>query len=141
MTIQNQAITYSYVAPETIKSNIGDKKSDIFSLGSTIWEICAHKVPFMLECQNVAQIILAVQSMNMPAISEDWNPIAKQLIRMCWKENPNERPTTYELLKFIVEAVGNDKETLLSWFENVCCCIKTNVSISIQNCYRCCNCK
>jgi serine/threonine protein kinase len=88
-------------APETFgKSPKFSEKSDIFSLGMTIYEILTRKIPFEEEDEsdpfNIAFIIKSGDRPEIPTSLQS-NPLVS-IINETWKQNPNERPTANEIL-------------------------------------------
>lgn len=110
--------SYQWLAPETIVDRTCNIKSDIFSLGTTIWEIASQQIPFV-EKQSSHEIQQAIIKLRMPPVSNEWNPIIKEVIQKCWQNDPKKRPTTFDILLHI-SVKCQSKDNLFFWFEKVC---------------------
>lgn len=106
--------TPHYLAPETISQHTTSLFTDIFSLGTVIWEIFSSgAIPF--QRKPLHQVIEFIKTGNMPLIPEYWDPNVKTLLRFCWKSDPKDRPSTLQILQFIVERF--DYKKLIYFFE------------------------
>ncbi|KAK9068349.1 hypothetical protein SSX86_012460 [Deinandra increscens subsp. villosa] len=78
--------TPQWMAPEIIRSEQADEKSDIYSYGVVLWEIITGKVPW--DDLNTMQVIAAVGFMNRRLeIPKDVDPLWTSLIESCWCRN------------------------------------------------------
>lgn len=109
--------TLIYSAPESLEGK-STKKSDIFSLGTTIWSIFSQRDPFI----NVQsdKVFSMIKELNMPTIDQTWDTTIQQLIIKCWNREPKQRPSTFQLLQFIATMFVEDNKKLLFYFEGVC---------------------
>ena len=82
-----------YMAPDIINSENYTTKVDVYSFGVVVWEMIERKIPF----PNLSQIeiVAAVVNGERPPISPG-NPLSS-LIKKCWSQNPNDRPTFEEI--------------------------------------------
>lgn len=100
--------TIFWMAPEVIDSIVEDKKQgysakvDIWSLGCVVLEMFAGRRPWSNEAV-VSAIYKIGKTKLAPPIPDDINefisPAAKDFIQQCFVINPEERPTTKELLQ------------------------------------------
>lgn len=93
----NQCEPTVYMAPETIKDNIYDTKTDVYSFGILMYELITNQIPFP-ELTNgevtEQQIKTALIEKGLqPTFSVDIKKPIKELIESCWSKNPAERPT------------------------------------------------
>ncbi|GMH28548.1 hypothetical protein Nepgr_030391 [Nepenthes gracilis] len=89
--------TPQWMAPEVLRNEPSDEKSDIYSFGVILWELATQKIPW--EHLNSMQVIGAVGFMNQRLdIPKDVDPRWASLIESCWHSEPQCRPTFQELL-------------------------------------------
>ncbi|KAL9641801.1 hypothetical protein ABK040_011787 [Willaertia magna] len=110
--------TVRWCAPEcTQREPEYSIKSDIFSLGMFLYELIVEKIPFEeldSDIQVIYMIRIEQQRPLIPVRLQNTFPaFFKELMEMCWKQNPKERPNTFELL----ELLERNRE---SWWENCC---------------------
>ncbi|KAL9237475.1 hypothetical protein vseg_012018 [Gypsophila vaccaria] len=90
--------TPQWMAPEVLRNERSDEKSDLYSFGVILWELATQKIPW--EHLNAMQVIGAVGFMNQRLdIPEDIDPRWALLIESCWNSEPQSRPTFQELLE------------------------------------------
>lgn len=87
-----------YFSPELIKGDHYSKKTDIWSLGCVIYEICTLEKPFhaktgLLELMNV------IQTQEPKSIPKIYSPDLNKLIRKMLTKDAKKRPTSRELLQ------------------------------------------
>jgi len=84
--------TPDYMAPEQVKGQRGDERTDIYSLGAILYEMAVGKVPF--EGDN-AYTIMNARLAGDPAaprkINPQVSPQAEEIILHAMARNPNER--------------------------------------------------
>ncbi|KAJ0979947.1 hypothetical protein J5N97_015421 [Dioscorea zingiberensis] len=92
--------TPQWMAPEVLRSEPSDEKSDVYSYGVILWELVTEKIPW--ENLNAMQVIGAVgfknQRLEMP---KDLDPQWESIIQSCWHSDPHRRPSFEELLEKI----------------------------------------
>jgi len=90
----------AWMAPEVIENAKSfTKKSDVYSYGIILWEILTRGDPCPTEMNS---IMLASEVVNNafrpqlphPNISPPW----EELIKRCWAQNPDDRPSFEEIL-------------------------------------------
>ena len=90
--------TVKWMAPEILANQPYSIKADIYSFALVMWEIIEQK-PFFEEFRSNAQIEIHVVNHNArPPFSKSFPPTLKKLISKCWAADPNQRPTTTEIL-------------------------------------------
>ncbi|WCJ23309.1 protein kinase family protein [Euphorbia peplus] len=89
--------TPQWMAPEVLRNEPSDEKSDIYSFGVIMWELATEKIPW--DNLNSMQVIGAVGFMNQRLeIPKDVDPQWSSIIESCWHSDPQSRPTFHELL-------------------------------------------
>ncbi|PWA43635.1 PAC motif-containing protein [Artemisia annua] len=89
--------TPQWMAPEVLRNEHADEKSDVYSYGVVLWELTTKKIPWA--DLNIMQVIGAVGFMNQRLeIPKDVDPQWASLIESCWCSEPQSRPTFQEIL-------------------------------------------
>lgn len=96
-----------FMAPEQILKNISDERSDLYSLGCTLYYTLTGHVPFESpEHPNVMSILYAQVTKELPPLEhyrDDLNPKMKELLRKMTAKNPDERFQTMNELIAAIE--------------------------------------
>lgn len=105
--------TYAYMPPEAIKherESKNTKAADVYSYGVVCWELGSQKPPFA--GQEIFSIIKKV--MNGSEIREKIDKSTpyhiKEIIKKCWKHDPELRPTMEQILEVLKKASFGEKE-------------------------------
>ncbi|CAH1442334.1 unnamed protein product [Lactuca virosa] len=86
------------MAPEVLRNEQADERSDIYSYGVVLWEITTEKIPW--DGLNSMQVMEAVGVMNQGLdIPKDVDPQWASLIQRCLCSEPQSRPTFKEILE------------------------------------------
>nr|CAB3490560.1 unnamed protein product [Digitaria exilis] len=89
--------TPQWMAPEVLRNEPSDEKSDVYSYGVILWELVTQKIPW--DNLNTMQVIGAVGFMDQRLdIPSDTDPQWASLIENCWDSDPRKRPSFLELL-------------------------------------------
>ncbi|RIA87474.1 kinase-like domain-containing protein [Glomus cerebriforme] len=86
-----------YMAPEVLNGNPHTLASDVYSLGIIINEIITVIPPFNNQPHDVL-LALHICRDKRPKIREETPDFLKELIKKCWDANPENRPTSEEIL-------------------------------------------
>ncbi|XP_075097159.1 uncharacterized protein LOC107766684 isoform X2 [Nicotiana tabacum] len=102
--------TPQWMAPEVLRSEPSNEKSDLYSFGVILWELATGKLPW--DNLNPMQVIGAVGFMNQRLdIPKDVHPQWASIIESCWHRNRSaERLYGYSA----EEALGQDTIELLA---------------------------
>ena len=88
-----------YLSPEIVQSNTYDFKTDIWSIGVLLYEMCALRPPF--NGQNLHQLAIQIVSGRYTALDTNrYSPGLIKLVDALLRVDVEERPSINELLKF-----------------------------------------
>ena len=98
--------TYTYMAPEQVKGDPADQRTDIFSLGCVLYEMVAGRVPFR---GNTPAETLAAILRDQPPALEDASlgtpPAIDALVGRCLEKDPDARFQSARDLAFALRAL------------------------------------
>lgn len=95
--LSTQTGTPYYASPEVWKDRPYDSKSDIWSLGCVIYEMCALKPPFRASDMN--GLYRRVTTGDYSPIPNRYSSELQQVIKNMLKLEPRQRPTAGEILR------------------------------------------
>jgi Tol biopolymer transport system component/tRNA A-37 threonylcarbamoyl transferase component Bud32 len=84
--------TLHYMAPEQVEGREADERSDIFSLGTVVYEMATGQKAF--EGKSAAAVMAAILEKEPPPLSAhqpDAPPLLEHLVSRCLAKNPEER--------------------------------------------------
>ncbi len=100
-----------WIAPELTDPDGKDsQKSDVFSLGITMWEIASRKIPYET-AKSRAMIPFWMAQGKREDIPTDCPPKMAHLIKWCWDTDPSKRPTAAEAVKYLRDAESDFKQS------------------------------
>jgi serine/threonine protein kinase len=103
-----------YMAPEVLRGNPYTKAADIYSFGIIMWEMTSG-VPAFYNIPHDLNLSLNICRGDRPEIIEGTMPEYVELMKKCWDNNPEKRPTANELVNIFWEwdkkyPIEEDKE-------------------------------
>ncbi|KAL5528207.1 hypothetical protein ACEPAF_7343 [Sanghuangporus sanghuang] len=102
LTQTNFANTYVgtpyYMSPELIQEKSYDTKSDIWSLGCLIYELCALRPPFA-EAQTHSELSMLIRNARIPPLPKGYSSSLSHVIKSMLNLNPAMRPSAQQLLQ------------------------------------------
>lgn len=115
MTSHDFASTYVgtpyYMSPEICAAEEYSLKSDIWSLGCIIYELCAKSPPF--DAKTHLDLIQRIRLGRVPRLPATYSSELQRTIDHCLKVNPNLRPDTAYLLNLpIVKLMRKEQEVV-----------------------------
>ena len=100
-----------YMSPEICAAEKYTLKSDIWSLGCIIYELCAREPPF--NAKTHFQLVQKIKDGRVAMLPDMYSPELNQVIRDCLKVNPDRRPDTVQLLNLpVVKLMRKEKEVV-----------------------------
>jgi len=91
--------TPHWMAPEVIRETGHGRKSDIWSVGCTVFEMAAGKPPWSDMPRMSAIFAIGSGSVAVPQLGEDFSPDARDFVHRCLTRDPDLRPSADELLQ------------------------------------------
>ena len=93
--------TISYMAPERFsRNNLPVMANDIYSLGSTVYELTSGTLPF-----GVDGGLLQRKGAEIPELPGNFSPLLKKTLDSCLQEEPWQRPTAEQLEEIATRAI------------------------------------
>lgn len=86
-----------YLSPEICQNRPYNNKTDIWSLGCVLYELCTLKHPF--ESDNLHHLVLKICQGRVAPISPHFSPDLQSLIPQLFRVSPQDRPSINSLLK------------------------------------------
>ncbi|XP_047319947.1 serine/threonine-protein kinase CTR1-like [Impatiens glandulifera] len=92
LSSKTAAGTPEWMAPEVLRDELSNEKSDIYSFGVILWELVTLQQPW--KNMNATQVMAAVGfKRRRLEIPSQTNPKVAALIEACWDEDPLKRPS------------------------------------------------
>ena len=85
-----------YLSPELCEEKPYNHKSDIWSLGCVLYELCTFKHPF--EAKNQGQLIMKIVRGQFTPVSSKYSEALREMVRMLLLKNYKKRPSMAEIL-------------------------------------------
>ncbi|MBQ6659960.1 MAG: serine/threonine protein kinase, partial [Lachnospiraceae bacterium] len=98
-----------YLSPEQARGGYSDERSDIYSLGVTMYEMLAGRVPFRGDnAVSVALLHVTGEAKPISEINPSVTPSLEKIIAKCMQKKPDRRyMTTAELIRDLKAAIVN----------------------------------
>ncbi|KAM6923969.1 serine/threonine-protein kinase Nek3-like [Xenentodon cancila] len=93
----NSNETINYLPPELFTNGTYDSKSDIWSLGCILYELCTKKPAFSAE--TTIRLMPKIIAGPCPTLPEDFSPELRELLNDMLQKDPDERPTASDILE------------------------------------------
>ncbi|TVY86000.1 G2-specific protein kinase, partial [Lachnellula willkommii] len=100
-----------YMSPEICAAERYTLKSDIWSLGCIIYELCSREPPF--NAKSHFQLVQKIKEGKVAPLPGVYSPELNAVIKDCLKINPDRRPDTATLLNLpVVKLMRKEKEVV-----------------------------
>lgn len=98
LTAKSGGGTPQWMAPEVLRNDPSNEKSDVFSFGVILWELMTLKIPWA--SLNSLQVVGVVGFMDRRLeIPENLDPRISSIITDCWQSNPGARPSFQDIIQ------------------------------------------
>ncbi|NWY71766.1 M3K19 kinase, partial [Erithacus rubecula] len=87
-----------WMAPEVISESGYGRKSDIWSLGCTVFEMATGRPPLASMGRVAAMFYIGARAGLMPALPDRFSSAAAEFVRACLTRDQHERPSALQLL-------------------------------------------
>ncbi|XP_006461986.1 hypothetical protein AGABI2DRAFT_118840 [Agaricus bisporus var. bisporus H97] len=87
-----------YMSPELMQEKAYDTKSDIWSLGCLIYELCALKPPFH-EAKTHSELSMCIRNGRIPPLPRGYSQSMSAVVKAMLNLNPAMRPSAAQLLQ------------------------------------------
>ncbi|CZT03342.1 probable NIMA-like protein kinase [Rhynchosporium agropyri] len=100
-----------YMSPEICAAERYTLKSDIWSLGCIIYELCSREPPF--NAKSHFQLVQKIKEGKVAPLPAVYSPELNAVIKDCLRVNPDRRPDTASLLNLpVVKLMRKEKEVV-----------------------------
>lgn len=100
-----------YMSPEICAAERYTLKSDIWSLGCIIYELCAKEPPF--NAKSHFALVQKIKEGKISPLPSVYSPALNEVVKDCLKVNPDRRPDTAALLNLpFVKLMRKEKEVV-----------------------------
>jgi serine/threonine protein kinase len=79
-------------------------KLDVWALGITIWSMFELQFPFEEANPSVFWVANFYRSGKRLSFGTEWNLSLQTLVKKCWKDDPEARPSVSEIVKILKES-------------------------------------
>jgi len=101
--------TVTYMSPEQVLGEVADQRSDIFALGSVVYEMLFGRPAFQRgTIPDTMSAILHEDPPGLDASGTTVPPLLRQIVRRCLEKRPRERFSSAHDLAFALETVSTD---------------------------------
>jgi serine/threonine protein kinase len=105
--VQNEHTIYGlmpYMAPEVLMGQPYIQASDIYSLGMVMYEILTGLLPYAEQAHDTNLALMILQGIRPQFPTQVKYPqLLVDLIKRCWEQEPNNRPSTKEISEMVVK--------------------------------------
>ena len=99
--------TMGYMSPEQVRGKPADKRSDLFSFGTILYEMLAGQRAFRGDtAADTITAILTKEPADLSQTNKDIHPGLDRIVRHCLEKNPEERFESARDLAFDLEALS-----------------------------------
>ncbi|XP_027361564.1 probable serine/threonine-protein kinase DDB_G0271682 [Abrus precatorius] len=105
LTTKSGRGTPQWMAPEVLRNEPSNEKSDVFSFGVILWELMTQSIPW--KNLNYLQVVGVVGFMDRRLeLPEGLDPHVASIIDDCWRSDPEQRPSFEELIQRMIFLVN-----------------------------------
>ena len=126
--------TLRYMAPEVVLGRSYNQTVDTYSFGILIWQIAAGQIPFRDMGKKTYFDRVVIKGVR-PALEVRWPPAFCELLRNCWHEDKNARPSFREIASELAELVA-EEEAIEAAHSNRCSTYTCTSLVDLLLCLR-----
>lgn len=109
--VQEASGTIPYMSPEQLRGQVADERSDIWGVGTVLYELCCGQRPFRGSTPAVtAADIIHQQPRSLRALRADAPPALETIVQKCLEKEPSNRYQSAEALLADINAL-RDSDT------------------------------
>ncbi|RWR80771.1 serine/threonine-protein kinase EDR1 isoform X1 [Cinnamomum micranthum f. kanehirae] len=98
--------TPQWMAPEVLRNEPSNEKSDVFSFGVILWELMTESIPWTN--LNSLEVVGVVGFMDRRLdIPEDLDPRISTIIHDCWQSDPEQRPSFEQIRQRMADLINS----------------------------------
>jgi NIMA (never in mitosis gene a)-related kinase len=94
--VRSKVGTPYYLSPEVCEDRPYNNKSDIWSLGCVLYELCCLKHPF--QAQNQAELLLKIVKGKYESLPKKYSKELGEIVHSCLMKDYNRRPSIDEII-------------------------------------------
>jgi predicted Ser/Thr protein kinase len=99
-----------WMSPESLARQIYSKKSDMWMFGMLVYEIAVRREPFA--DNDPLNISTRIRDEGLtPTIPKECPVVLRKVMQMCWKKDPEQRPTMEVVLAFLERGMSKPEAT------------------------------
>jgi len=112
-TMTKAAGTIRWTAPEILRSGVYDEMADVYSFAIVLWEIWAQQTPYdnLRFDSHVDEYVCEGGRPNLESVMH-MPPNIRKVMKLCWIDNPRDRPSFTAMLNSMDENEELDSEKL-----------------------------
>lgn len=97
-TMTGETGSYRFMAPEVFRHESYNETVDVYSFAMIFYNLLAGHSPWPT-MNGVKAVKAAALEGSRPAMPRHWDTDLSNLIKQCWDENPNSRPSFSQILE------------------------------------------
>ncbi|KAJ4835070.1 hypothetical protein Tsubulata_028840 [Turnera subulata] len=112
LTAKSGRGTPQWMAPEVLRNEPSNEKSDVYSYGVILWELMTVSIPWI--SLNSLQVVGVVGFMDRRLeVPESLDPKVSSIIHDCWRSDPEQRPSFEEIIQRMKRAASASSQGIL----------------------------